>query len=174
MHCPLYLFFVLLRFIRSVQHITVYRTDKSEEDEEEVEGTVHFYGGDDFNIVPFVYPRGTVSVSLLGSFLYVGSSSKPSHPSLPISLGSHNIQEYFKRKSGKKRKFSKPQQEKASQEEQMKQVKVIFREKLVVGYWDLIPMESWDEFLAPHDTSTVRVSEERRAGNKKRIHQIFL
>ena len=30
-------------------------------------------------------------------------------------------------------------------------------------------MESWDECSAPHDTSTVRVSEERRAENKKRI-----
>ena len=29
-------------------------------------------------------------------------------------------------------------------------------------------MESWDEFSAPHDTSTVRVSEERRSGKKKR------
>ena len=30
-------------------------------------------------------------------------------------------------------------------------------------------MESWDECSAPHDTSTVRVSEERRSENKKRI-----
>ena len=30
------------------------------------------------------------------------------------------------------------------------------------------PMESWDEFSAPHDTSTVRVSEEIRAGKIKR------
>ena len=52
-----------------VQHSTVYRTDKLEEDEEEeVEGTVHFDGGDEDNIVPFVYPHGTVSVSSLGSF----------------------------------------------------------------------------------------------------------
>ena len=28
-------------------------------------------------------------------------------------------------------------------------------------------MESWDEFSAPHDTSTVRVSEERQAGKIK-------
>ena len=28
--------------LNMVQHITVYRTDKSEEDKEEVEGTVHF------------------------------------------------------------------------------------------------------------------------------------
>ena len=51
----------------------------------------------------------------------------------------------------------------------MKQVKVIVRANLVVGYWELIPMESWDEFSAPHDTSTFRVSEERRSGKKKRI-----
>ena len=31
-------------------------------------------------------------------------------------------------------------------------------------------MESWDEFSAPQNTATVRVSEERRAGNKKRNH----
>ena len=72
-------------------------------------------GGDEVNIVPFVYPRGTVSVSSLGSFLSVGSSYKHSHPSLPLSLGAHNIQEYFKRKRGRKRKFIKPQQEKARQ-----------------------------------------------------------
>ena len=50
----------------------------------------------------------------------------------------------------------------------MKRVKVIFRAKLVVEYWELIPMESWDKFSAPHDTSTVRVSEERQPGKKKR------
>ena len=31
-------------------------------------------------------------------------------------------------------------------------------------------MESWDEFSAPHDTSTTRVSEERQIGKKKRNH----
>ena len=36
-----------------------------------------FDGGDDVNYMPFVYPRGTVSVSSLGSFLSVDSSSKP-------------------------------------------------------------------------------------------------
>ena len=72
--------------LKMVQHSTVYRTDELEEDEEEVEGTVDFDGGDEVNYVPFVYPRGTVSVSSLGSFSSVGSSSKPSHPSLPLSL----------------------------------------------------------------------------------------
>ena len=68
-----------------------------------------FDGGEEVNDMPLVYPRGTVSVSSLGSFLSVGSSSKPSYPSLPLSIGAHNIQEYFKRKRGRKRKFIKPQ-----------------------------------------------------------------
>ena len=51
----------------------------------------------------------------------------------------------------------------------MKIVKLIVRAKLVVGYWGLIPMESWDECSAPHDTSTVRASGERRVEKKKRI-----
>ena len=131
---------------------------------------MHFDGGDEVNIVPFVYPRGTASVSSLGSFSSVGSSSKPYHPYLPLSLGAHSIQEYFKKKKKKerKRKFIKPQQEKARQEEQTKRDNVVVQAKLVVGYWDLIPMESCDEFSDPHDTSTVRVSEEIWAGKKKR------
>ena len=51
----------------------------------------------------------------------------------------------------------------------MNRVKVIVRAKLVVGYWELIPMESWDECSAPRDTSIVRVSEARRAEKKNRI-----
>ena len=90
----------------------MYRTDESEEDEEEVEGTVHFDGGDEVNIVSFVYPRGTVSVSSLGSFSSVGFSSKPSHPYLPLSLRVRHIQEYFNKKRGRNRKFIKPHQEK--------------------------------------------------------------
>ena len=101
-----------------------------------------FDGGDEVNYVPFVYPRETVSVSSIGYFLPVDSSSKPSHPSLPLSLGENNIQEYLKRKRGRKRRLIKPHQEKARQEERMKRVKVIVRAKLVVGYWELIPMES--------------------------------
>ena len=113
--------------------------------------------------MPFVFPCGKLIVSSLGSFLSVGSSSKPSHTSLPLSLGAHNIQEYSKRKRGRKRKFIKPQQEISRQEERMKRVKVIVRANWVVGYWELIPMESRDEYSAPHETSTVRVSEEIRA-----------
>ena len=78
------------------------------------------YGGEDVSIVPVVYPRGTVSVSPLGSFPSVGSSSKPSHPSLTVSVGARHIQEYFKNKMGRKRKFIKPHKEKARHEEWMK------------------------------------------------------
>ena len=96
---------------------------------------MHFYGGEKVNIVPVVYPCGTVSVSSLGYFLSVGSSSKPSHPPLPLSLGARHIQEYFNNKRGRKQKIIKPQQEKARHEERMKRVKVVFRAKLIVGYW---------------------------------------
>ena len=94
-----------------MQDSTVYRMEELEEDEEEVEGTVYFDGVDEVNYVPFVYPRGTVSVSSLGSFSSVGSSSKPSNPYLPLSHRAHNIQEYFKRKRGRKRKFINPAEE---------------------------------------------------------------
>ena len=50
----------------------------------------------------------------------------------------------------------------------MKRDKVVVRAKLVVGYGELILMESCDEFSAPQDTATVRVAEERRTGKKKR------
>ena len=129
-----------------------------------------FNGGEEVNYLPFVYPRGAVSVSSLGYFSSVGSSSKPSHPYLPLSLGAHHIQEYFKKKRGRKRKFIKPQQEKARHEERMKRGKVIVQEKLVVGYLELIPMESGAELLAPQDTSTFRVAEERRAAKIQSNH----
>ena len=58
-------------------------------------------GGAEVSIVPVVYPCGTVSVSSLGSFLSVGSSSTPSHPSLPVSIGACHIQECFKNKRGR-------------------------------------------------------------------------
>ena len=46
----------------------MYGTDKSEEDEEELEGTVLGGGGDDVSDMPVVYPRGTVSISSLNYF----------------------------------------------------------------------------------------------------------
>ena len=64
----------------------MYRTDESEEDEEEAEGEVIGGGGDEVSVMTVVYPRGKVSVSSLGYFSSVGSSSKPSHPSLPFSI----------------------------------------------------------------------------------------
>ena len=88
----------------------------------------------------FDYPRGTVSVSSLDYFLSVGSSSEPSHTSFTVSVGVRHIQEYLKKKRGRKQKFINPQQEKARHEERMNQGKVILRANLVVGYWKLIPM----------------------------------
>ena len=82
-------------------------------------------GGDEVSIVPFVYPCGLVSVSSLGSFSSVGSSSKPSRPYFPLSIGARQIQEYSKNKRGRKRKSIKPQQDNARHEERMKRVKVI-------------------------------------------------
>ena len=42
--------------------------------------------GNEVSIMPAVLPSGTVSVSSLISFSSVGSSSKPSHSYLPLSL----------------------------------------------------------------------------------------
>ena len=81
-------------------------------------------GGDEVSVMRVVYPRGTVSVSSLGSFSSVGSSSKPSHPSVPLSLGVHRIQEYFNQKRGGKRKYIKPQEEKSRREQQLKEMRV--------------------------------------------------
>ena len=86
-----------------------------------------------------------------------------------LSLGAHNIQDYFKKKRGRKRKFIKAQKKKARQKERMKRVKVIVRAKLVVGYWELISMESGYEFLDPKDTATVRFEEEIQAEKNRGI-----
>ena len=39
---------------------------------------------------------------------------------------------------------------------------------MVFRYWELIPMESGSELLAPQDTATVRVAKEIPAANKQR------
>ena len=57
-------------------------------------------GGEEVSIAPVIYPRGTVIVSSLGYFLSVGSSSKPSNTSFPLSNGASHIKEYLKRKRG--------------------------------------------------------------------------
>ena len=98
-------------------------------------------GGDKVSAVPVFYLRGTVSVSSLGSFSSVGSSSKPSYLSLPLSLGVHCIQDYFNNRRGRKLKYIDPQEDKARREQNIRQTKVKFQEKLVVGYWGLVPME---------------------------------
>ena len=52
----------------------------------------------------------------------------------------------------------------------MKQGKVIVGAKLVVGYWELILMESGAELSALQDTATVMVAKEKRAAKKQRNH----
>ena len=79
---------------------------------------------EEFIILPVVYPCGTVSVSSIGSFSSVGSSSKSSHPSVHLSIGSCHIQYYSKKKRGRE-KCIKPQQEKARHEEQINRSKVV-------------------------------------------------
>ena len=85
----------------------MHSTYKSEKEEEEVEGSVLGYGVAAVSIVAVVYPRGTVSISSLGYFSSFGSSSKPHHPSFPLSLGARHVQEYFKKNRGRKRKCVK-------------------------------------------------------------------
>ena len=119
----------------------MYGTDKSEEDKEEVEGTVLGGGGEEFSVMPVVYPRGTVRVLSLSSFLYVVSSSNTSHPPLTLSHVLNHIQEYFKKNRGRRKKYIKPQEEKARRKNHMKQMRVTFRAKLVLGYWELVSME---------------------------------
>ena len=112
-------------------------------------------GGDEVSVMPVVYPRGRVSISSLGYFSSVGSSSKPRHPSLPLSLGVHCIQEYFNNKRGRKQKYIKPQEEKARHEDKRKQMRVRVQVNLVVGYWELVPMESGSDNVSKKDISTV-------------------
>ena len=81
-------------------------------------------GGDEVSVLTFGYPRGIVSVLSLGYFLSVCLSYKPYHTSLPLSLGVHRIQDYFKKNRGRNRKYIKPQEEKDRHEEQLKQMRV--------------------------------------------------
>ena len=94
------------------------------EDKEEVEGTVIGYIGEYVSIVPVVYPRGTVSVSSLGYFSSVGSFSKPSRSSLPLSIRVHHIKGGFKNKNMRRKKNINSQQERTRCEERRKQMRV--------------------------------------------------
>ena len=55
-------------------------------------------GDEEVGILSVVYHSGTVSISSLGYFSSVGSSSKPSHPYFTLSLIARHIQEYFNNK----------------------------------------------------------------------------
>ena len=99
-------------------------------------------GGDEFSILLGAYPHGTVIVSSLVYFSSAGSSSKAPKSPLPISLRARHIEDYFKENSGRKRKFIYTQEEKARREERRKKMRMTVLAKLVVGFWELIPMES--------------------------------
>ena len=86
---------------------------------------------------------------------------------MPVYLGALQIQEHLNNNRGRKLKPINTQQEKARHEEQMKQSNVIVQGKLVVGYWELIPMESGAKLLDLQDTDTVRVEKERPAAKKQ-------
>ena len=58
-----------------------------------------------------------------------------------LSLGACHIQEYFKKKMGRKQKSIKPQKEKARHKERKKKMRVIVQAKLVVSFGEVIPME---------------------------------
>ena len=79
-------------------------------------------GGDEVSIMSVVSPCGLVSVSSLGSFLTVSSSSKRSNYSLPISPRARHIKDYFKKKIGSKQRSIKTQEEKAGREEKRNQM----------------------------------------------------
>ena len=128
--------------LKKLGDITLYGTYESEEDAEEVEGTVIGCVWDEVSVMPIVYPCGTVSVSSLGYFVSVGSSSKTSHPSVYISIGVNCIQQHFNKKRGRNQKYIKPQEKKARHEQQMQQMRLTVQAKFVVVYWELVPMES--------------------------------
>ena len=121
------------------------------------------YRGGEVRIMSVVSPRESVSVSSIGYFSSIGSSSRPSHSSFNLSLGSRYIQEYFKKKKGRKQKFINPQQEKARHEERRKQMRVTFQAKLVVGFGELIPLESGYDKPEEQGTGTVTKDNEVQA-----------
>ena len=128
--------------VKNVGDSTMSKTVEFNEDKEEEEGSVLGGGVDEVSIIPVVYFRGAVSVSLLGYSSYVGSSSESSRPSLPLSLGARHIKDYFKKKRGMKRKKFKPQQEKSRREDWSKQMRVAVCDRMVVGFGGLVHMES--------------------------------
>ena len=124
-------------------------------------------GGDEVSIMPVVYPCGPVSVSPLGYFSSAGSSSKAPKSPLSISLRARHIEDYFKKNRGRKRKFINTQEEKARREERRKKMRMTVLAKLVVGFWELTPMESVAYNSAEQDTSTVTKENEEPTEKRK-------
>ena len=135
-----------------------------------MEGTVLGSAGDQVSIMSVVSPHRLVSVSLLGSLLSVGYYFETFHYSFPLSLGARYIQYHFKKKMGRKRKLIKTQQEKAKCEEWRKKMRLEVRAKLVVGFGELIALESVYDNSAQQDIATVtKENEETEAKVKSNL-----
>ena len=68
----------------------------------------------------------------------------------------------------RKLRFIHSQKKKASHDERNKQSKVSVQSKFVVGYSNLIPLESGAELSSLQDTATVMVAKERLTEKKQR------
>ena len=112
-------------------------------------------GGDEVSTMSVVYPLGEVSVSSLDYFSFLGSSSNPSCNSISIYLRACHTKEYFNKKRERKRKFIKPQEERARHEERRNHMRVTVSEKLVVVFGELITIDSGYDNSAEHDIDTV-------------------
>ena len=72
-----------------------------------------------------------------------------------IYLGVQKIQEYQKNKRERNQKIINPQEENYRHEEKRKKMRATVRETLVVGYWELVPMESGSENSSEQGIFTV-------------------
>ena len=80
--------------------------------------------GEEVSAIPAIYLCGKSSVSSLSSFLSVGSSYKPSHPSLTLFIRVNHIQGCFNKKRRKNKKYIKRQEDNVRRDQQMKKTRV--------------------------------------------------
>ena len=64
-------------------------------------------------------------------------------------------------------KYIKPQEDKARHEDQSNKIRVTFPAKLLVGYWDLVPMESGADNSSEQGKATVTKKLEEPAEKQK-------
>ena len=92
-------------------------------------------------------------------------------PFISLYLGVHHIRECFKNNRGGGQKHINLQEYKARHKEQRKQIRVTFQNKLVVGYWKLVPMVSGDDNVSEQDTYIVTKDSEEPSAKQKRTLQ---